>query len=121
MSSGPFTNSKYEADDSLGIARIRVQPETLTFESDSVSNDPPAGNIDLPFSVYARKPKRRLGVGARSVIISWNGSPPLNYKDENLSIPVLSIAAFNSYNELAAGTYLGQACTIVKKVDEQTT
>ena len=118
MSAGPFTKTRYELDGGSNFAPISVQPETLTFTSDSVANEAPTESVNLGISVYTRKPKRRYGIGARTVTISWNGNPPTDYKDENLTVPVLRQSVFDGYSVGDAATYLSTACVIVSKTPQ---
>lgn len=121
MSSGGFSRSKYELDGSAQIVPVRVQPETILLDIDGTTNAEPAGNVTLSVTAYTRKSARQYGIGCRSITIAWNAGPPANYEDENLSIPILTVAAFAAINVGDTGTYLGTACTVVSKKSEQLT
>lgn len=121
MSSGAFLLTKYELNGGATIVPIRVQPDTVSFDVGGTTNAAVGGAINLSVSAYTRKSTRSYGIGARGVTISWNGSAPADYEDENLSIPILSEAFFNNVNVGDNATYLGTACTIVSKKQEQLT
>lgn len=118
MSSGGFENSKYELNGGATIVPIRVQPETLLFTDGSTANSAPAGAVNLSVSAKARKGNREYGIGARNVTISWDATPPTGYEDENLTVPILTEAAFADYNIGTGVTYLGAAATIVGRKAE---
>lgn len=121
MSAGGFERSKYELDGGATIVPVRVQPETLLLTIDGTANSAPAGNVTLSVTAYTRKSSRQYGIGCRSVSVSWNAAPPAGYEDENLSIPVLTVAAFAAMNVGDTGTYLGQPVTVVSKKSETLT
>lgn len=121
MSSGGFTNARYELNGGGTIVPIKVQPETLALTDGSVVNAAPTGNVTLEVTAYARKNKRQYGIGARYVTLSWDGSPPTGYDDDNVTVPVLTVAAYNAYVRGSTMTYLGEACTVVSRTDEQLT
>lgn len=118
MSAGAFLLTRYELNTITGIVPIRVQPETVAFTSGGNANDAPAGATTIPLLAKTRKGTREYGIGSRCITISWNGSPPTGYKDENLTIPVLQSSVFDGYNVGDAGTYLGTPCSIVAKKNE---
>lgn len=117
MSSGTFSRSKYELDGGI-VCPIRVQPETLALDIDGATNDAPAGNVTLSVSVYARKGKREYGIGARNIVIAFTAGAPAGYKDEPLSVPILTPAVFTGINVGDTGTYLGSACEVISKAQE---
>lgn len=119
MSAGAFERSKYELDGGAVIVLIRVQPETIALTDGTVANDPPAGAVSLNLFARARKGAREYGIGARTITISWNGSPPSGYADENLIIPVLTQTAFTAYAVGDSVTYLGTPATVVSRKGEQ--
>ena len=117
MSAGAFETSKYELNEGQ-IVPIRVQPETIAAAVGANANDPPAGNINLSLFAKARKGNREYGIGARQVTISWNAAPPAGYANENLTIPVLTPAAFAAFTLGATLTYLATPATIVGRKAE---
>lgn len=118
MSSGAFSLTKYEMDGGQ-IVPINLQPETLALTDGTNANDAPAGAVTLSLRAKARKGTREYGIGARNITLSWNGSPPTGYNDDNLIVPVLTPAAFTAYTVGGAITYLGTAATVVSKKPEQ--
>lgn len=119
MSAGSFIRSFYELDNG-NIARIRVQPETELFTDGTTVNDAPAGPATVPVAARARKSRREYGIGARFVSFAWDdGQAPTGY-DPNvtLTIPIMTPAAYNSYNIGDTATYLGGTGEIVGKTAE---
>lgn len=118
MSQGPFTTSRYELDGGT-IVPIKVQPETIALTDGTEANDPPTGAVTLSLFAKARKGNREYGIGARNITISWDAAPPAGYSDDNLTIPVLTPAAFTAYTVGTGVTYLATAATIVARKAEQ--
>lgn len=118
MSAGPFSSSKYESDQG-GIFRARVQPETLLAVIDGATNAAPAGAVDQPVSARMRGSRRAIGVTARKVSLRWTSGAPTDYKDEPVSIPIMTPAVFNGINPGQTGTYLGSAVEVISKTAEQ--
>ena len=121
MSSGGFENERYQLDDGTTIVPNKVQPETLGLTDGTTANESPAGVITLEVTAYARKNKRQYGIGARYVTLKWVGSPPTGYDDDNVTVPVLTLAAYNAYVRGTAMTYLGTNCEVVSRTGEQQT
>lgn len=105
MSSGIFLDAFYETD-SLEICRLRIQPETAAAAFGAQSNTIPAGPATQLASAIARKSERSIGVGCRSVTVSFI-TPPSGYTSESLEIPVLQPSIFNAIAPGSAVTYLG--------------
>lgn len=118
MSSGPFLTTKYELDNGT-IVPFKAQQETLDLTDGTVANDPPAGAVTLSLFAKASKGVREYGIGTRRITISWDSGAPAGYKDENLSISILTPAAFAAYDVGDGLTYLATACTVVSKKNEQ--
>lgn len=119
MSAGEFIRAKYQANNG-DIYECRVQPETLLLTLNAISNDEPAGDINMSTTARTRGSRRRFGVTARKVTLAWTGSPPSGYKDDELiSVPVMTSATFDSYDKGQTGTYLGAAVEFVSKTNEQ--
>ena len=119
MSAGPFLTSKYELDGGAQIVPIRVQQETVDLTDGTNDNDPPAGSVTLSLFAKARKGIREYGIGARNITISWDAAPPTGYSDDNLTIPILTQAAFAAYTVGSGVTYLATAATVVARKSEQ--
>lgn len=120
MSAGAFTTSRYESD-SGGIFRIRVQPETLAADIDSISNGPPAGAINQPVSAKARGNKREYGVIARTVTLEFTGTPPTGYLGSNVIVPCLTPDTYQFWTETLekTGTYLSAPVKVVGQSPER--
>jgi hypothetical protein len=118
MSSGEFSNSKYESN-SGRVYFAKVQPETLALDIGGSTNDAPAGAIDQEVSAKMNGSRREIGVNARSVSLSWTASPPTGY-DANgvVRVPIMTPTFFDSITRGATGTYLGAAVEVVGKSPE---
>ena len=119
MSSGAFQTTRYELNDTAVIVPFRAQPETIALTNGTVANDPPAGDVTLSLFAKARKGVREYGIGTRLITISWEGSPPAGYEDDNLTIPILTVAAFNAYTVGSNVTYLGTQALVVGRTAER--
>lgn len=118
MSAGEFDLAGYECDDG-SIATIRVQPETLEFAIGEETNAGSAEESNVKTRVRSRKPKRRYGVGARSVTVKWTGAVPDKYvSNGRLTIPILTPALYDLAKIRTTGTYLGQDVKVVSKQPE---
>lgn len=113
MSSGAFTRSKYQSDQTTRIYNIRVQPETIAATLGGNANAAPSGDVTEPTSARARGSRRSLGIVARRVTLEFTADPPDGYEDDLLTIPVLTPTVFNALNIGATGTYLGAAVRVV--------
>lgn len=119
MSAGNFEVTSYEIDDGGGIGAIRVQPETTQLTNGTVANDAPTGAVTFPIFIRARKGVREYGLGARSITIRWDGAPPTDYSAGNLTVPILTEAAFTAYTLNSTVTYLGASATVVGRTAER--
>lgn len=118
MSSGNFTVTKYETDDG-DIIKARCQPETLAFAIGQTTNAAPTGNITLPGSARMSGGKRKIGISARAVYITFDGDAPTGYKDySTYAIPAMKPAIFDASKTALTGTYLGKSCRIVGRRGE---
>lgn len=99
MSAGVFTKTKYQASYGAGtsIHPIKVQPETVSCSINSVSNDPPDGDVNNPISAVVSRGRRAKGLIVRTVTLEApTTSPPTGYKPGGLTtIPCLTEAFFN--------------------------
>lgn len=129
MSAGAFTRTKYETDLVIGaltsvICAIRVQPETITCSVNSVGNDPPSGDINLPITAVVSRGRRAKGIIPRTVTLEAGATgQPAGYKAGGLTtIPCLTDAFFQ---ECAAATdettvsYLGSTTWKVSYVSDE--
>lgn len=125
MSAGDFSNTKYELSLITGqIWRIRVQEEALglTFDdapNPDIVNTAPAGNITAQVSVKVNKGNREFGVRPRYFVLEWDSAPPTGYTGEEIRVPILQEAIYDSVDIGQAGTYNGTAVRVKAKVPEQ--
>lgn len=113
MSAGPFTISRYEADNG-DIFPIRVQPETLELTLGGTANAAPAGAADQSVFARAGGGKRKYGRQARSVRLRFTGALPPDYAENStLTVPILTPDLFNSLTAGTTGTYLETAVRVV--------
>lgn len=119
MSEGGFQRSKYLTN--LGtIHAIKVQPETLQLIIDGQINAPPAGDIDRETTAWATGSRKRNGVTARKIGITWVTAPPTGYQvNEIIYIPVMTPTSFNQYLVGQTGSYLGADVEVVGRIEEQ--
>lgn len=109
MSAGSFVRSKYEYGKKAStVLPIRVQPETISFEIDSVENTPPTAAITEGWpSARVSGGRRGIGIYARMVsfVITSADKPPGYKVGGVLSIPVLNKALAAKIAPGATGTY----------------
>lgn len=106
MSAGAFQNEIY-VDNFGNFYPISIQPETLTLTLGGEANVAAAGPLvpNLP-SVAVSRGRRTLGVNARLVRFRFSGTLPPGYQANSiLTLPVLTVAAFNAYGKTTVGTY----------------
>lgn len=120
MSAGAFTSSKYESN-SGAIYRMRVQEETINAIIGPVANSPVASAVDQEVSAKASGGKREIGMIARTVTLRFTGAPPANYSGDDVTIPVLTQATFDSWTTPASqtGTYLDADVEVVGQSAER--
>ena len=107
MSAGDFSRAVYQTNGGA-FYRIRVQPETLGLEINSVTNASSGGVIapDTP-SARVGSGRQSFGVNARLVRIRFTGTIPDGYSGgkDSITLPVLTPAAFTAYGPGTTGTY----------------
>lgn len=118
MSAGPFTDAKYENIAGNVVYPVRVQPETLELELNSVTNDEPTAAITTGVSRIAlRRGRRAFGPAIRTVTVRLDADgagEKAEYQENTLhTVPILAQATYASYNVGQTGTYQGIACTAV--------
>lgn len=120
MSAGEFTRTFYELDtgNGGGIARVRVQPETISATINGVANDAPAGPATLPVTAQVSKGNREIGIGCRTVTLEFTGSLPTDYSGDNVTIPVLQESTYASWTVGQTGTYLSVPVEVVGRSPE---
>ncbi len=118
MSAGAFTRSFYEDDDG-DVHPIRLQPETLLAEFNSVVNAAPSGPVDNNISAQVTGSRRGLGLFARYVTIKFTATPPTGYvANAFYKIAVPNPTVYSGITINSAGTYLGVATQVISKTDE---
>lgn len=118
MSAGAFTRTFYEDDDGE-IHPIRVQPETLTAEFNSVVNAPPTGPTDSNISAQVTGSRRGLGLFARYVTVKFTATPPAGYLANSFyKIAVPNKTVYDAITINSAGEYLDVATQVISKTDE---
>lgn len=118
MSAGRFTIATYETNSAElpgQFMPIQVQPETLQLFVGGVANagSTTARNLNLRVNVSGNN--RSLGVKPRTVTVRFTdpGDLPDGYSGDDLTLPVLTVAASSAYTTGATGTYLGSPVTVV--------
>lgn len=119
MSSGTFTDSKYESA-AGDIYNCRVQPETLAATLGGTANAAPAGAATQKVSARSSGSKRAYGMTMRSVVLRFTGAAPDGYSGDDISIPILTPDLYNSLTaKTTTGTYLGADVIVQAKSGEQ--
>lgn len=121
MSAGDFQRSFYGLDtgNGGGVARIRVQPETIAASIESTANAAPAGPATVPTSAQVSAGNREIGIKARTVTLDWTGAPPDGYSGDPVTIPVLQEATFAAWVLGGTGTYLGAGVEVIGRSPER--
>lgn len=121
MSAGEFTRTFYELDtgNGGGIARIRVQPETLAATIGGSANTAPAGPATVPVSASVSAGNRENGIKARSVTLLFTAAAPTGYSGDPVTIPVMQESTFAAWTLGATGTYLGAAVEVIGRSPER--
>lgn len=118
MSSGRFTVSKYQSTELGGaIMPIRLQEETLVFAAGE-ANTPPESAVTIPLYANVSANRNKYGVKPRKVSFEFTGAIPAGYTGENLTVPVLTEAAYAAYIPGTTGSYLGSPIRIVSRTPE---
>lgn len=121
MSAGVFTSSKYAASYDTEVHPIRVQPETIAASIGTTTNAAPTGAVTNPISASVSHGRRRLGLNARLVRLTYiAGTVPTGYNPSGgtITIPALNTAFYNAAIRGAAATYLGVAMTVQGRTQE---
>jgi hypothetical protein len=108
MSAGAFVRSKYQMSSPANtVVPIRVQPETLTLECDSVENEAPAGDINDGWpSARVSGGRRGTGIFARTCSFVFSDAVPPGYKAGSvITLPCLTVAFANAVGPSKTGTY----------------
>lgn len=122
MSAGPFTLENYESTELPSqIMNIRVQPETLGLFINGTNNAAAAGPVTLPLRVLVSGGNTQYGVKPRKVTVRFTDPADLpdGYTGEDLTIPVLTQAAYAAYALGNTGTYLGSPVQVVGRIPER--
>lgn len=114
MSAGKFVYAFYQLDNE-SVARIRVQPETITSGNPSAT-----GPANLPVTVRVSNGNRAFGIKPRSITLKWTGAAPDGYDPNGiLRVPILQRGTYNAINLGAAFTYAGASAQVVGKNPER--
>ena len=121
MSAGVFERSFYALDtgNGGGVARCRVQPETIAATIGGAANDAPAGPATLPVQALASKGTREAGIGMRSVTVAFTAGAPAGYADDPVTIVCLQEATYAAWAIGATGTYLAAAVEVIGRSPER--
>lgn len=108
MSAGAFLrNAIYQSDAGLNFP-VRIQPETITFELDAITNAIPTGSagVGLP-SARVSGTRKEIGVNCRKVRFRFTGAVPDGYLGTSgvLSLPVLDRTVWAQYSKNQTGNY----------------
>lgn len=128
MSAGKFTQTKYQSSElTIGedpaIMPIKLQPETPLFAA-GVANTAPTAATNLGLFAHVSKNRNAYGVSPRKVTLAWsldaNGVPdaPDGYSGDNVTVPVLTPAAYTAYTPGTTGNYLGKSVVVVSRSPE---
>ncbi len=122
MSAGQYIRGRYQASYGGGtsIHPIRYQPETQAAVINSVTNNPPDGDINNPISAQVSRGGRARGLRPRSITIQFpNTGQPTGYAPGGTTIiPALTQEFFDAATPGADITYLGVLCTVVGRTAE---
>lgn len=108
MSAGAFLRAKYQMTRPANtVVPIRVQPETLTLECDSVENDEPSGDISEGWpGARVGGSRRGAGIYARTCSFVFSDTLPPGYKNGSvITLPCLTTAFANAVGRGKTGTY----------------
>lgn len=118
MSAGQFTITKYESTELGGaVMPIKVLGSTVIFAA-GAANTAPEGPITIPLFVNVSANRGEYGVKPRKVTFEFTAAPPAGYTGDNLTVPVLTEAAYAAYAPGVTGTYLGAAVRVVSRTPE---
>lgn len=121
MSAGPFEIAFYESTELGGqIMPIRIQPETAQIFVAGTVNASAAGPATLDLFVRTSGGNNEYGVKPRKVTLRFTDPADLpdGYSGDDITLPVLTIAAFAQYTTGATGTYLGSPVQVVSRKSE---
>lgn len=122
MSAGAFQIETYESTELAGqFMPIRVQPETLALSIGGVANAGSVTDVNLPLRVNVNGGNREYGVKPRKITVRFTDDAdlPEGYTGEDLTVPVLTPAAYAAYTVGATGTYLGSPCVVLARNPER--
>lgn len=114
---GSYVRARYETD-SGQIHPCRVQPESII----ATINPLPAGQVTNEGSVNMTPSRRRNGISARYVTLTWNegATPPTGYKPGGfLRLSILTPTAYQSLVTGQTFQYQGSTVVVVGKNPEK--
>lgn len=122
MSAGFFVTAVYESTELAGqFLPIKVQPETLALSIAATANASSTTAVNLPLRVNVNGGNREYGVKPRRVTLRFTNSEdlPAGYSGQDLSVPVLTQAAYAAYTVGAIGTYLTKPVEVIARNPER--
>lgn len=122
MSAGNFDITFYESTDLGGAIMIaKVQPETLLLFINGTANTAAAGPATIPLRIKVSGGNNEYGVKPRKVTIAFTDQADLpdGYSGEELTIPVMTQAAYAQYTVGSTGTYLGSPVQVISRIPER--
>lgn len=119
MSAGPFSKTKYEADND-DIHPIRCQPETLELAKGGTTNSAPAGNITADaLRAKVSRGNREYGLRPRYLNLVFDSDPPTGYKTGSyMRVPILKKSTFDAIAQDDTVTYLTKSARVAGKFPE---
>lgn len=117
---GSYIFSGYSStDDPDKIYPIRVQPETIALVINGISNDAPSGGTTESVSARVSGKRRTFGCNARTVSVTFTGTPPAGYKPgQVIRLPILQPDVWAGIVKNQSGNYLSAAIRVVGKKPE---
>lgn len=112
MSSGAFTNAKYETD-SGEVAAVRVQPETI-----NAFNPTAAGAATIPGKVPLTRGRRTFGIRPRIVYGVWTTAPDGYKAGGTVRISIMTPTAYQDISIDDALAYAGGTFRVTGKTGE---
>lgn len=118
MSSGPFTDSKYAADDGT-VYGIKIQPETISLTINGQENTPPTGAVTGDVLARVTGSRRGYGVFARvgRIRIVAPGTSGLA-AGRTITLPLLNGDIYDEMKKPNQGTYNTATVAVVGRSAE---
>ena len=121
MSAGEFIIANYQTTE-LGqqIMPIRIQPKTAQLFIAGTANAGSTSAITLSLRVRVNGGNSEYGVKPRKVTVRFTDETDLpdGYSGDDLTVPILTQAAYDAYLVGSTGTYLGSPVQVVSRKPE---